>query len=88
MRNKPYIKGEHIIFSTKLHYIIFVGPIIATLIGLLLWTGRIAGGLLVVLMSTFWLIRTVIDYAEASSGVPHYATTPGRREQIINKITK
>ena len=69
--DKNLMDGEKIIYRTKLHWIVFLGPVILFLIGIILMFDQKAapGGAIFFFVAVIWVIAAIISRATSEFGI-------------------
>ena len=69
--DKNLMQGEKIIFRTKLHWIVFLGPVILFVIGIILMLDQKAapGGAILLFVAIIWVIAAAISWATSEFGI-------------------
>ena len=70
--DKNLMHGEQIIHRSKLHWIVFLGPIIFAFIGFILFTGGkelVLIGVFLLLVAIIWMISAFISFKTSEFGI-------------------
>ena len=69
--DKNLMDGEKIIYRTKLHWIVFLGPLILFLIGIILMLDQktAPGGAIFFFVAIIWVIAAIISRATSEFGI-------------------
>lgn len=60
--NENLMAGEHIVYRTALHWIIFIPPLLVMLVGLFFFSVSVTTGVVIILSGLFFTIRPLINY--------------------------